>query len=152
VSTSVPAIEGWFTTNDEPALLGGRCTACRTFTFPHRDGICPNPHCSGQDIARVELSRRGIVWSYATNHYAPPPPAVVQAPYTVVAVTLQREQLTVLGLLSEDASVGDVKVGAAVELRVQELFTDESGVTQTIWKWCPVAQPVAAVAGSQVAR
>ena len=42
-TTSVPAIEGWFTTTDEPRLLGTRCTLCRTVFFPKASGFCRNP-------------------------------------------------------------------------------------------------------------
>ncbi len=147
---SLPAIEGWFTAGDQPALLGGRCTTCGTFTFPRREGLCPNPRCSGLDVEQVELSRRGTVWSYATNHYDPPPPSVVSAPYTVVAVTLATEAITILGLLDDEADPADLRVGSAVELVVADLHVDDDGVTRTVWKWRPA--PDVELAPAQVAQ
>ncbi len=135
----MPAIDGWFSTGDQPALSGGRCTECGTFTFPRREGMCPNPHCDGREQDEVALSRRATVWSYATNHYDPPPPAVVQAPYTVVAATLADESMTVLGLLAPDAAVADIRVGTEVEVVLRDLHVDDEGVTRTIWAWAPVA-------------
>ncbi|MBO9524485.1 MAG: benzoylsuccinyl-CoA thiolase, partial [Nocardioidaceae bacterium] len=45
--TQTPAIEGWFTTGDEPALLASRCTTCGTVFFPQTSGFCRNPACDG---------------------------------------------------------------------------------------------------------
>lgn len=140
-STPQPALEGWFVDGDDPALLGGRCTTCGTFTFPRREGFCPNPTCDGRELDEVPLSRRGTVWSYATNHYPPPAPAVVTAPYTVVAVTLATEQMTVLGLLHGAAPLDEVKVGSEVELCLETLAIDAEDRSQdrSVWAWRPVA-------------
>jgi len=34
VKERVPAIEGWFSTGDEPALIGSRCRSCGNYSFP----------------------------------------------------------------------------------------------------------------------
>ena len=70
----VPAIDGWFTTDAEPHLIGARCPECGTYVFPPREGTCPNPACTSETLDPTPLSRRGRVWSYTENHYAPPPP------------------------------------------------------------------------------
>ena len=67
--TSTPAIEGWFTTGPEPALVGSRCTGCGNVAFPRETTYCKNPACNGEDFADVELSRRGHVWSYTDAQY-----------------------------------------------------------------------------------
>src|SRR2546428_813669 len=52
--TAVPAVDGWFTTDgDEPALVGQRCTACRTYVFPRARVCCPNPPRRSTDFAVV---------------------------------------------------------------------------------------------------
>lgn len=135
MSVVVPAIEGWFTSDGAPALLGGRCCTCATFLFPVQAGWCPNPSCDGRDIEQVALSSQGVLWSYATNHHPPPPPAVVAAPYTVVAVTLEREALTVLGLLSDEDDPAALRVGMPMTLVIEPLTTDEDGTVRTVWKW-----------------
>ena len=92
--TRVPAVEGWFTTDaDEPHLIGSKCPACSTIVFPPRDGACPNPECDSTTLDATELSRRGRIWSYTENHYAPPPPYVAAEPfepYALAAVELDR--------------------------------------------------------------
>ena len=59
--TATPAIEGWFTTGPEPALLGSRCTTCTTVYFPplSGDAFCRNPACDGETFESTEQSRRG---------------------------------------------------------------------------------------------
>ena len=134
----VPAVEGWFTSGDRPALLGSRCTACGTFVFPRAMLACPNPDCAGSEFDEVELSRRGKVWSFTTNHYAPPAPYMAPdpfVPYTVAAVELAEERMVVLGQVVDGASLS---VGTEVELVVDTLFEDDEG-EHVVWKWRPVA-------------
>lgn len=134
MDVAAPAVEGWFTLDpEEPRLLGLRCTSCGTVAFPPTVTTCPSPDCAGDALVEHPLSRRGTVWSYATNHYAPPPPYVPPdpfVPYTVVAVELAAEQLTVLGQLVE----GEVAVGDEVEL---VLGTLADGAT--VWMWRPTS-------------
>ena len=93
-----PAVEGWFTTGPEPALLGSRCTTCATVYFPptppDRAGFCRNPACDGEEFETAELSRRGTVWSYTDAQYQPPPPYVARTdpyePFALAAVELRR--------------------------------------------------------------
>jgi uncharacterized OB-fold protein len=136
---SAPAIDGWFTEGDAPALLGQRCVACGTTVFPPRAFTCPNPQCRSDDLERVELSRTGRVWSWATNHYAPPPPFVAPdpfEPFTVVAVELDDEGVTVLGQLDLDVDPTTLRVGTPVELTVGTLFEDDDGA-RTVFRFRP---------------
>src|SRR3954451_2302595 len=96
----VPAIEGWFTIDGEPRLLGNRCTTCGTYFFPQASVFCRNPHCDGTEFDEAPLSSRGTVWSYTDNRYQPPPPYVPTdpfEPYTIAAVELRDEKMVVLG-------------------------------------------------------
>jgi uncharacterized OB-fold protein len=141
VSTVIPAIEGWFTTGDEPALLGNRCDTCGSVFFPKASFFCRNPRCDGTEFTETPLSRRGRVWSFTDAQYQPPPPYVVRGeefvPFGIVAVELAAEQLVVLGQLADGYGIGDVEVGSEVELVIEELFTDDEG-TRVVWKWKPV--------------
>ncbi len=80
MTQATPAVEGWFTTGDEPALLGSRCTTCTTVYFPPTGidggGFCRNPACDGEEFEQAELSRRGRIWSYTDAQYQPPPPYI----------------------------------------------------------------------------
>ena len=144
--TTTPAIDGWFTTGLEPALVGSRCTTCTTVFFPRTasdsgQGYCRNPLCQGESFDDVELSRRGRIWSYTDAQYQPPPPYIPRTdpyqPFALAAVELP-EGLVALGQVAEGYGVADLKVGADVELVVETLYTDESG-DRTIWRWRPVA-------------
>ncbi|WP_240341165.1 Zn-ribbon domain-containing OB-fold protein [Nocardioides sp. SYSU D00038] len=140
--TATPAIEGWFTTGPEPALLADRCTTCATAYFPPTAsgaGFCRNPACGGEEFETVELSRRGRVWSYTDAQYQPPPPFVPPTepfePFALAAVELP-EGLTVLGQVAAGFGVPDLAVGAEVELVVEALHgTDEGDLL--IWRWRP---------------
>jgi uncharacterized OB-fold protein len=147
-----PVIEGWFTTGPEPALIGSRCTTCGSTFFPRTHGFCRNPRCGGEEFEDTELSRRGRVWSYTDAQYQPPPPYVPATdpyePFALAAVELP-EGLVVLGQVADGYGVADLEVGREVELVVEPLHTDETGV-RTIWRWKPVSdvEPVETGAGA----
>jgi uncharacterized OB-fold protein len=140
--TATPAIDGWFTTGPDPALVGTRCTTCETVYFPRASGFCRNPACSGEEFAEVELSRRGTIWSYTDAQYQPPPPYVPSSdpyvPFALAAVELP-EGMVVLGQVAEGYGVADLHVGAEAEVVVETLYTDETG-ERTIWRWKPVTE------------
>lgn len=137
---TVAAVEGWFTTGPEPALVGQRCGACGTVVFPPTATWCPNPACAGEDLAPVELSRRGRIWSYTDARYQPPAPYVAGDPYepfTLAAVELQPEGMIVLGQMVPSVTPGDLAVGDEVELVLGTLFVDD-GTDVQIWRWQPL--------------
>ena len=137
----VPAIEGWFTTDTRrPHLLGSRCKRCRSYSFPKETRFCRNPGCAGIEFEEVPLSRTGRIWSFTTNHYAPPAPYVSPdpfVPYTVAAVELDEEKMVVLGQLAAGIDPKSLKVGMNVELVLERLYEDEKA-EYVVWKWRPV--------------
>ncbi len=141
MTATIPAIEGWFTTGDAPALLGSKCTSCGTVFFPKTSGYCKNPACNGEEFAETELSRRGRVWSYTDAQYQPPAPYIPATdpyvPFALAAVELP-EGLVILGQVADGFGVTDLKVGDEVELVVETLYADESG-DRTIWRWKPTS-------------
>lgn len=146
MAASVPAIEGWFTTGDEPRLLGSRCTDCGTVTFPRASGLCRNPGCRGRELVAHELARVGTVWSYTDARYQPPPPFVPASepfePFALAAVELAEDGLVVLGQVAAGFGVEDLRVGMRVELVVETLH-ELDGVPQLIWRWRPVGEVAA---------
>ena len=136
--TRTPAIDGWFTTDDEPALLGNRCTTCGTVFFPKASFFCRNPACAGEEFEETRLSRFGRIWSFTDAQYQPPPPYIPRSddftPFAIAAVELADEQLVVLGQLAEGITVDDVKVGDAVELVIEPLY-ELDGVEHLIYRW-----------------
>ena len=138
--TRVPAVDGWFTMGDEPALLGSRGAETGSYFFPKNLAFSRNPSAPTEDLTEVELSRRGKVWSWATNHYQPPAPYMSPdpfVPYTVVAVELIEEQMVVLGPLAPDADPSTLSVGTEVEVTLGTLYEDDDH-EYVIWQWKPV--------------
>ena len=140
MKTRVPAIDGWFTMGDEPALLGSRGVETGSYFFPKNLAFSRNPVAPTENLNEVELSRRGKVWSWATNHYQPPSPYMSPdpfVPYTVVAVELSEEQMVVLGPLAPDADPSTLSVGTEVEITLGTLYEDDDH-EYVIWQWKPV--------------
>jgi hypothetical protein len=137
-----PAIDGWFTIDDAPALLGNRCTTCGTVFFPKASLFCRNPDCDGADFAETPLSRHGRIWSFTDAQYQPPPPYIPAAePYVafaLAAVELADEQMVVLGQVADGVGADDLEVGQRVELVVEPLWTDGDG-EHLIYRWKPEA-------------
>jgi uncharacterized OB-fold protein len=146
MTTSTPAVSGWFTTGDEPRLLALRCMSCGTLVFPppsaEASSFCRNPVCDGETHEPAELSRVGRVWSYTDAQYQPPPPYVSTTdpfePFALAAVELP-EGLVVLGQVAAGYGVADLAVGAEVELVIETLYEDETG-ERAIWRWKPVVE------------
>ncbi|NLT29195.1 MAG: benzoylsuccinyl-CoA thiolase [Propionibacterium sp.] len=141
-AVSATPIIDWFTTGDEPALLGTKCVACGTVYFPRQDIYCKNPNCDSEEFEEYTFSRTGTVWSYTDFQYQPPAPYIAQTdpyePFALAAVELP-EGIVVLGQLADGYSVDDVKVGSPVELVVEVLNTDDTG-DRTIWRWKPTEE------------
>jgi uncharacterized OB-fold protein len=140
--TRVPAVEGWFTMDEqEPHLVGARGTQSGSYFFPKALAVSANPAAPFEEREDVALSRRGRVWSYTTNHYEPPEPYMAPdpfVPYTVVAVELEAEQMVVLGPLATGADPATLRIGMEVELVLGPLYEDD-GHEYVIWQWAPVA-------------
>ena len=139
--TRVPALEGWFTLDeDAPALLGSKCQSCGTYAFPRETFFCKNPDCDSTTFDEVALSRRGTVWSYTDACYQPPVPYVAADPYvpfSIAAVELAEEKMVVLGQVVAGVGVTDLAVGQEVELVLDTLYQDDEH-DYLVWKWQPV--------------
>ncbi len=107
----VPAIEGWIDIDPEnPRLVGYKDDASGTYFFPKDVAISRAPGFADTPLREVRLSNRGKLWSYTTNHYKPPEPAIVKdpfVPYTVAAVELTEERMVILGQLADGIDVGE---------------------------------------------
>ncbi len=43
----VAAIEGWFSLEERPHLIGSRCRSCGNYFFPKHSNYCRNTVCEG---------------------------------------------------------------------------------------------------------
>ncbi len=137
----VPAIEGWFTSGDEPHLIGTQCKSCNTYFFPKETTYCRNPGCQSTEFSEVPLSRTGTIWSYSEHYYKPPAPFIADEPfepYTIAAVELAEEKMVILGQVAQGVKHADLKAGMQVELVVERLY-DQGDEEHTVWKWKPLA-------------
>jgi uncharacterized protein len=88
----------------------------------------------------VPLSTTGTLWSFAENHYAPPPPypaADPFEPYALAAVELATEGMVILGKAAPGVRAADLTVGMDMELGLDVLYTDDDGVDRLVWVWAP---------------
>jgi uncharacterized OB-fold protein len=143
-SKRVAALEGWYTLEDPPHLLGSKCRTCGTFFFPRQTGFCRNPACEGTTFEEVRLSRTGRIWSYTNACYQPPPPFVAPdpfVPFAIAAVELATERMIVLGQMAAGIGVEQLRVGMPVELVLEPLYA-QGDTEKLVWKWKPLgAQP-----------
>ena len=133
------AIEGWFTLDHTPRLLGAKCQQCGTYYFPKHISFCRNPHCESEEFTEVPLSRSGKIWSYTNACYKPPEPFIAAEPfepYTIAAVELDEEKMIILGQVITGVDVSELSVGDEVELVLETLFETED-VNKVTWKWKP---------------
>ena len=137
----VPAVEGWFTMDDEPHLIGLRGEESGSVFFPPDAAIAANPKAPFEKKEPTPLSRTGRIWSWTTGNYPPPAPYIAPEPfepYTIVAVELQEEKMVVLGQLAPGFEASDLSMGQTMELTLGTLYEDDEN-EYMIWKWKPAA-------------
>ena len=139
--TRVPAAEGWFTMDESaPQLTGARGAESGSYFWPTAIATSGNPAKPAETREPALLSRRGRLWSWTTNHYAPPEPYVAPdpfVPYTVCAVELESEQMVVLGQLATGAGAEQLEVGMEMELVLGPLYEDDEH-EYVVWQWAPL--------------
>ena len=139
--TRVPAIEGWFTLDDEPRLIGTRCVDSGTVFFPPETTMSRAPGYASSELVPVELSRTGTLWSYTNAGYQPPEPYIAVAdpyePFWIAAVHLEAEQMVVLGQVVAGVPADAITVGTEMELVLDTLYSDDDN-DYMIWKWQPI--------------
>jgi uncharacterized OB-fold protein len=137
----VPAIDGWFTMDEAaPQLMGARGAETGSYFWPTALAVSANPSKPGEAREPALLSRRGRLWSWTTNHYAPPEPYMAPdpfVPYTVCAVELDEEQMVVLGQLATGADPDQLQAGMTMELVLGPLYEDDEH-EYVVWQWAPV--------------
>ena len=140
--TRVPAVEGMFTMDGEPHLIGGKVPGRDTYFFPKHVAGGDPAMVGAYELEEVLLSRTGRVWSYTSSDYPPPPPFVPTTdpyvPITVAAVELEKEQMVILGQCVAGVTPDDLTIGTEVELVIDTLYEDDEN-EYMVWKWKPVA-------------
>ena len=110
MTEATPAIEGWFTTDAEPDLLGPAVHDVRHRVLPAGRRASAATRPAGEEFDDVELSRAGTVWTYTDAQYQPPPPYIPrERPLRAVRHRRRRagrERMVVLGQVADGYGVG----------------------------------------------
>ena len=127
--TGVPIAPDLFTwPSDAPRLIGGRCAACGTVTFPRQHGC---PRCGDDRIEEELLARRGTLFTFTTQGFLPKEPYAgpeTEATFTGYAlgyVELPGQVMVETRLTEPDPEA--LRIGMPVELVVVPFRVDEHG-------------------------
>lgn len=136
--TQIPAVEGLLTwPSEDPRIIASKCKSCGSIRFP-KGFICHNPHCKEKEVEEVHLSKHGTLYSYAIQHYPPPPPYHPPdpfVPYGIGWVELP-EGIRIAGMMTQ-CDVKDLRIGLNVEMVIEKIYDDEQGNEVITWKWKP---------------
>ena len=127
-SASVPIADDLFTgPADTPQLVGGHCSACGGWHFPAQENC---PHCAALGVQRQPLSRRGTLYTWTIQTFAPPAPPYRGAvegfePFGVGYIELP-EGLCVEGRLTVN-DPARLRIGMPMTLTLEPFGTDAQG-------------------------
>jgi uncharacterized OB-fold protein len=142
LASATPLAEGLFTwPSDSPALIGTKCGSCGEVTFPSHYGC---PRCASEEMATIELGRTGMVWTWTTQNFRPPPPYSGPeefVPYHVGYVELPGEVIVESYLTGYGD--GHPVIGDAVELTIIPFSTNEAGDQVVTYAFQPVSNATA---------
>ena len=105
-------------TADGPLLVGGRCTACGSLSFP-KAAVCTD--CLALEIAPTHLPREGVLYSFSIVHQAPKGWTV---PYALGYVDLP-DGIRVLAHI--DGAVDKIAINQKVRLATGRVGTGSKG-------------------------
>jgi uncharacterized OB-fold protein len=141
MTRQIPLAEDLFTwPAEQPALIGGRSSDGR-IVFPYRShrivgGV-------REELERVELPRRGNLWTFTTQRFRPPSPPYAGdddpktfQPFAVGYVELPGA-LRVEARLTE-ADPEKLAIGEEMELRIVPFGTDDKGNQIMFYAFAPV--------------
>ena len=125
---------------EEPRLVGGRCAACGSVTFPAPPSCA---RCGSVEVAQHLLPRRGRLWTWTTQEFLPKEPyaggetAETFRPYGIGLVQLG-DEVRVEGRLTE-ADPSKLAIDMEVELVVVPFRTEDDGTEVMTYAFAPVA-------------
>ena len=124
----------------EPRLIGGKCPDCGNVVFPMQKDC---PKCTGDRIEQVELSTKGVLWTWTIQGFPPTSPPYIGETdpenfeaYGVGYVELPGEVKVEARLTENDPT--RLRVGMEMELTVVPLAVDEEGNEVVTFAFKPV--------------
>ncbi|SHN18738.1 Zn-ribbon domain-containing OB-fold protein [Cryptosporangium aurantiacum] len=143
MTDQVPLAEGLFTwPSEDPALLGGLASD-GTLVFPYR----PYKLVGGvrEELEKVELPRRGTLWTFTTQRFRPPSPPYAGdddadsfEPFAVGYVELPGALRVEARLTEPDPA--KLRIGQEMELRIVPFGTDATGNQTVLYAFAPVEE------------
>lgn len=137
-SSQLPLAEGLYTwPSDAPQLIASRCESCGEVAFPKQSSC---PHCTGESVEEILLSRRGTLWTWTIQGFPPPPPYIGDAerfePFGVGYIELPEGIRVESRLTSSDAEA--LRIGMEMELVVEKFVEDAEGRDLMTFAFRPV--------------
>ena len=126
---------------EEPQLIGGRCSACGSITFP-RPVSCAR--CGSTEVDEHLLPRRGSLWTFTIQGFLPKEPYAggetpeTFEPYGVGLVQLGDEVRVESRLTENDPE--RLRIGMEMELVIVPFRTDDDGTEIMTFAFAPLAQ------------
>lgn len=126
----IPIAEGLFTwPAAAPRLIGGQCCQCSAVSFPLKSSC---PRCCGQEVAPLELERRGTLWTWTVQEFAPksPPYASGEAPGQFAPFGIGYVELPGQVRVEARLTVSDpqqLRIGMPMELAIVPLRREANG-------------------------
>ena len=124
----IPVHPGLFTEGKSPQLVGSKCADCSEVTFP-KQSSCPK--CTSEKAEEILLSRKGTLWTWTIQHFAPPSPPY-DGPqgddfvlYGVGYIELEEGVRVESRLTINDEKL--FKIGMTMELGIEKYRTDAVG-------------------------
>ena len=131
-----PDISTW--PDEEPELIGTRCSVCAAVTFP-KQGLCPR--CSASEMEEILLPRTGTLVAWTTQGFVPKLPyagahtADAFTPFGVGLVQLG-DVVRVEGRLTE-SDPEKLRSGMKVKLTFVPFFVDDAGDEVVTFAFAP---------------
>lgn len=137
----IPIAEGLFTWPSEaPQLIGGQCLQCSAVTFPRKSSC---PRCCGQQVASTALARRGTLWTWTVQAFAPKSPPYASgeapgefAPFGIGYVELPGQVRVEARLTESDPA--RLRIGMPMELAIVPLRREANGDEIMTYAFRPV--------------
>ena len=130
----IEAIPGAFEMeNDQPYLVGTRCSKCGAAFFPPRY-ICT--YClTDEGVQKARLGNTGTLYSYTVINVAS---KEFNPPYAFGFVILEPEKIRIPSVLTGFDLAQELKSGTKMQMVIEKLRNDEYGNEIVSYKFRPV--------------
>jgi len=141
MTSTAPIDDALFTwPAEEPRLVGGRCLACGSVSFPRQPSCA---RCTSEDIDEHLLARDGTLWSWTVQRFEPKEPyagAEPFEPYGVGYVDLGGEVLVESRLTTADPA--QLEIGQPMTLAIVPFVTKDDGAEVVTFAFGPTTDEV----------